>query len=468
MLLIPHYKTIKDLIHGLINISNIAIKIIDTKEFQRLRYLYQLGTCRYVFPSANHTRFEHSIGTYFLTSKILSNIREKSNRKHLNICLSEIPELKEYFLIKYGQEKDYMDNVDLLDPYICELVKIAGLCHDLGHGPFSHIFDDVFIKNLNSGKIKNLDRHEDRSCYILERIIERDEDLRKTIIPSHLNFIKNLINPSKNLSSTCFIFQIISNNLNNIDVDKFDYIKRDSKMLNLSYSIDPDSLINGMKVIDNKICYPENKYYEVISLFKTRYRLHREIYSDKTVMSIQIMINEMMTFLNEVSNFYNYISDIDRFVNLTDEFIISKIKILFENKENFNEVDRNKIEMAEIIWEKINNRHLYKHVLTFSTPTHTKVDENTLKEFEPSINLDEIILQKVKIGFISGSYKNPINEIYFYNKFKPEQCNKIDKYNKSFDVPKSYQEILHFIYLRRYEPEILNKLENIKKFLSKS
>lgn len=106
-----------DMIYTHITVDGICLEIIDTPEYKRLKGLKQLGNCDKLFPSAIHTRFEHSIGVMYLADKLVSTIRDK--QPELNIT----------------------DN-DLL------CVKIAGLCHDLGHGPFSHVFDGVFIKRI--------------------------------------------------------------------------------------------------------------------------------------------------------------------------------------------------------------------------------------------------------------------------------------------------------------------------------
>ena len=101
--------------HGQISLHPLLIKIIDTPQFQRLRYLKQLGIIYYIYPSANHTRFEHCIGTSHLAGLLIKHLRESQ------------PSLG----ITYADE-------------LC--VKIAGLCHDLGHGPFSHLFEEVIEK----------------------------------------------------------------------------------------------------------------------------------------------------------------------------------------------------------------------------------------------------------------------------------------------------------------------------------
>ena len=73
-------KVIFDIIHGFIEVDALTLSIIDTPEFQRLREIKQLGAVHYVFPSANHTRFEHSLGVYFLAGELISNL--KKNQKN--------------------------------------------------------------------------------------------------------------------------------------------------------------------------------------------------------------------------------------------------------------------------------------------------------------------------------------------------------------------------------------------------
>ena len=108
---------IYDIIHGNIIISPLAKKIIDTEEFQRLRNIKQLGCCNFVFPSATHTRFEHSIGVYHLSCKYIDIL----NRK-----------------------KVYYNETER------KCITLAALIHDLGHGPYSHLFDELFEKRKKS------------------------------------------------------------------------------------------------------------------------------------------------------------------------------------------------------------------------------------------------------------------------------------------------------------------------------
>ena len=201
--LIRKAKTIHLPIHGSVDVSIIAKIFIDNPYFQRLRKLKQLGACEYVFPSATHTRFEHSIGTYFLCDKILNRIKLVTKFSKLCLWLEKIDELKNYFttdLIKINKTISW----------IFEMIKIGALCHDIGHGPFSHLFDDIFI-NHTSNKYHDMATHEARSTEIIKIIIKNDVQLNKLLSDNDIKFIQSIIDPDKTRRG--FTYQIVSNYL---------------------------------------------------------------------------------------------------------------------------------------------------------------------------------------------------------------------------------------------------------------
>ena len=168
-----------DHIHGYITICSSAKKIIDTKEFQRLRNIKQLGCVSLVFPSASHTRFEHSLGVYYMSCLYMRIM----NKKQI-----------------YFNPKQY------------ELISIAALIHDLGHGPFSHLFDN-YVTNTE---------HEYRSIEIFKKL---NSNYKFGYTEQDIEFMYNVIHPPDNLlDDNKYLYQIVSNK-NGIDVDRFKYDK---------------------------------------------------------------------------------------------------------------------------------------------------------------------------------------------------------------------------------------------------
>jgi HD superfamily phosphohydrolase len=219
------------------------LQFVDTPEFQRLRELKQLGSTYFVFPGGSHNRFEHSLGVAFLAEQMLKSIGEKQ------------PDLE-------------------LKPREVFLVKVAGLCHDLGHGPFSHVFDNLVIPSI-APELASWS-HEKASLMMLDRII----DTQGIEIDScEHKMIHELIHPSKNLlgSERRFLYDVVSNSRNSVDVDKFDYLARDCHNLGIKGHYDHRRLLHNCRVIDDEICYSSKQVYDVYELFHTRYSLFKQV-----------------------------------------------------------------------------------------------------------------------------------------------------------------------------------------------
>lgn len=464
MKILKNYKQVRDNVHGFISLSGIACRIIDTPEFQRLRHLHQLGTCFFVYPNATHTRFEHSLGTYHLANRMLMAIRKNIDPVKLNEWLDQVIELKEYCKRTYGDKKHHK-----LDDYVCELVKIAALCHDIGHGPFSHAFDDFInsVKNNYKNNKEFLHQHENRSLIIFRRIIRNDKVLKTIITESDIEFIESIINPTENHKG--FIYQIVSNNFNSIDVDKYDYLTRDSYNLGLKFGFDCSRLTDDVRVINNIICFPEQLYYEIASVFKTRYRLYKQIYTHKVSIATQFMINEIMVLLDPILNIYESIYNIEKFCEFTDSYIISIVKHLYNNIEQFKHNDKKKIRSAYNILDNLNRRNLYKFIGSIVSDKPFDLSFSDIKKIDPDIKCNDIFIHTGKIGFVSGKKDNPLNELYFYKNKNPDVCFQVHPHQKTYLISDTYQEYVYTLYVKdRKNDDLVNKMIGVFEILDKA
>lgn len=399
---LPSDTLIFDNIHGYIEVDPIAKSIIDTTEFQRLRRIHQDGVLYYVFPTANHSRFEHSIGTYYLTKKMINTIARK--QKEINIT-SEI----------------------------IKVVSIAGLCHDLGHMMYSHLFDDLFLSKIKL-EDESLKIHENRSVLILNNIVKK---YKINISNNELQVIGDLINPTKQFEDKYnkwnedfqvgkWIFQIVSNPKNSIDVDKFDYINRDNKAIGLKLDVDFSRLILQAKVIDDDIYYPIQAKEIIYQLFFVRYQLHRRIYHHKTVKAIEILIVDILDELEESHKISSYLLDNNKMNLLVDSFIFhtdnEKVNLLINKIETRN--------LPSLVKEEINLK-----------PYH--FDDKILSQF----NEEDYVKIKYKIGY-SNDKSNPLSNVSFYQPKDMEIYNDVSIQNFSLLTNESHQEYVFRIYCK--------------------
>lgn len=454
MTLILKYKLVHDAIYKKIDISDLACSFIDTSEFQRLRDLHQLGTCYLVFPCAKHTRFEHSIGVYYLCGKMLNGIKE--NMKHTKRYLEYKSEIIGY-LLKIPELVDNYEEIKLegLTDRIIELVKIGGLCHDIGHGPFSHVFDDTFI----SGKFNfhPLEEHENRSCLLIEYIVKK---YKLKVTDNEVKFIQNLISPKK--ENVGFIYQVVSNYLNGIDVDKFDYIARDSFTLNLPFTIDPKTFMEEAVVINNNICFPEQCASSLKDLFHNRLRLHETAYSHKTVVSLQYMLCDIFELLESRLKIAESIFNMEKYCKMTDKNILSYLDLLDITEEGKEKSDN--IKKAQQMYDNIKTRKLYKRIGEVKDTSKIPFDINIFIklskiEGKPILKKEDYIVHSAKLGYVSGNKKNPLKSIYLYNRSdflinNVVTATLLKNYNKTL-IPENYQEHLLYVFCKNREVDVI-------------
>ena len=409
-------KVFHDKVHDQIRLPGALVAVIDTPEFQRLRNLHQLGGTQFLFPGANNTRFEHSLGVAHLAMKFVDQLKQMH--------------------AAFGPPLDITD-ADVL------CVGLAGLCHDLGHGPLSHMFED-FVNKHRSMRNEPHWHHETASIELFDYLIAKNE-LHMSVfgLAEHdLTFVKLLINglapgapwPGEAIRrppSKRFLFEIVANKRNGIDVDKLDYFLRDSLSC---YGRLPDVLIERVftcarAIEDEKgefqICYEEKVALTLGDLFYLRAKLHKFVYQHRVTKVVDDMTLQALSAAND--HFFIHTADGKRFklhetvTNMeayakTGDWIVGAITASVTPE----------LEAARKIFTNIAKRSLYKMVgfveyrakppqeVAASIWNQLSFDEQQLLQ-----SPDAICVLQSKIVYGSSGDKqagqDPIRSVRFYN-----------------------------------------------------
>ena len=228
-----------------------------------------------------------------------------------------------------------------------------------------------------------------------------------------------------------FLYQIIANKISSIDVDKIDYIQRDSYHIGFGLSEKYERLITMCRVVNfegnRTLAWPEKLQDEILSLFETRYRLHKKVYNHHTVKAGEYIITEILD---------NMLENVDlHFSKLNDAMILFPVN-----------------EKVIALKEKIDKRELPK-MIGERVLSYNEVTEE-VKQFEQKLdnvvailngcNIENRGWSKIKIGFISGNGDNPLKRVVYFK--KNEDPHYLEEYT-SFMAPKNYQEYIYRIYI---------------------
>ncbi|XP_033117286.1 deoxynucleoside triphosphate triphosphohydrolase SAMHD1-like isoform X2 [Anneissia japonica] len=443
------YKVFNDSIHGHIQVHPLCIKIMDTLQFQRLRQIKQLGCCYYVFPGASHNRFEHSIGVSHLAGMLARTLKER--QPELNITPQDV---------------------------LC--VEIAGLCHDLGHGPFSHVFDGVFIPSIDP---KSKWKHEEASVKMFDYLI-KENNLKEQFYAHGLNdadmtFIKEQIygpldKEDKNKKykgrpeNKHFLYEIVANKRNGIDVDKWDYFARDCHMLGISNSFDYSRFMKFAKVMkvdgEFQICTRDKEVGNLYDMFHTRNCLHRRAYQHKVNKIIETMIVEALVLANDhllitgtngkELKMSEAIHDMVAYTKMTDNILYE----LLNTKDP-------KLQQSRDIITNVLSRKLYKCIGQTSPKDDNpralipEMKEELVgfqQEELAKLNSSDLVILVVDLNYGMGS-ANPIDFVRFYSKYDPEQATMVRKSEVSNMLPEKFSEQQIRVYCKLRDKESIDQ-----------
>ncbi len=309
------HKIIIDPVHGDIGLSQLETELIDTPTFQRLRRIKQLGFAYTVYPNARHSRFEHSLGVMHIMSRILESFRSKN--------------------------KDAVPDEDF------RKLRIAALLHDIGHYPYSHLMEKIdweseqrYITKKGQDKEESAPRpnkypgHDKLGEIVItsrkdirEKLEDDDIDPRDiaALIKGQHQSILNLINAS-------------------LDVDRLDYLVRDSLNTGLPYGrVDLNYIVNNLELTGEKeVVVREKAKNSIEHMLMGRYFMFNTVYMHKTVFAFEEIIRRIVLALwrkreipasgDEIEQMASENSE--RFLDFNDEYLDRLIDRYAHNKKN--------------------------------------------------------------------------------------------------------------------------------------
>ncbi len=239
---------IKDPIYGYVAITQLEKDIIDTRVVQRLRRLKQLAGAEFVYPGANHTRFEHSLGAMHLAGMLGEKIA--ANEEEVQVY------------------------------------RIAALLHDIGHGPFSHIFEQLLSKQNRT--------HEDVTTWLVEETELADKLRQANIDPKEMGLLAVGKLQKKDKP---YLNQIIRSS---IDVDKMDYIVRDSFHTGAEYGgVDVFRLIYTIEPFQGNLAINTTALSTLEAFLIARVLSFRSIYYHRVCRAVQMMLADALELADE-------------------------------------------------------------------------------------------------------------------------------------------------------------------------
>ncbi|XP_021932855.1 deoxynucleoside triphosphate triphosphohydrolase SAMHD1 isoform X3 [Zootermopsis nevadensis] len=448
------FKVFNDCIHGHIKLNPLCVKIVDTPQFQRLRNLKQLGPAYFLYPGACHNRFEHSLGVCHLAGKMVEALRRNSDK---NIIITD------------GEK-------------LC--LEIAGLCHDLGHGPMSHTWGK-FLQS-QSGSTPKKWEHEEASVMMFEYLLENNglREAVKDAVPemkeNAIQFIEELIRGKGTVrSNKKFLYQIISNQENGIDVDRWDYFLRDAKQLNLNISFDYSRILEFCRVIEVNnekiICFRDKERHSIYDMFQVRMTLFHKACLHDVVRTIEEMFIDALKAADEggymihvsddikykLSEAHKYAKALNRmtdhiifdiFYNIEGKFKEAKELLCRILKRDLYTILDSKNFSAELL-ARMNNTQEVDKVNKAVAELEKEIQEHireiskdlkycSYKDFKAiKIKLDMGVKKKRK-----SEKNNPFSNIYFFEKDNVDEAKEMEwKDVTVFPVPEESIHHIHFL-----------------------
>lgn len=391
-------KVFRDSIHRNINVEyKIIWDLINSDVVQRLRRIHQLGGTYMVFSCAEHSRFTHSLGVYEVVNRIVNEVDAVSN-------------------VLSNREK---------------LVALcAALLHDIGHGPFSHAFENVFDTN-----------HELMSIRIIKEV-------------SSVNQILNYYDKRLALEVASVIDKTHTNELiiqlvsSQVDADRMDYLLRDSYNCGVTYgNFDLERIMRSMVVVDNRLAFKESGVHALEDYIFARYHMYWQVYLHPTASSYEIILMKILKrFVTLYNNNYQFKTDIklliaivrnditiedylrldeasmlylfSEFIN-EDDHLISNLSSCFINRRLFKVIDYKdlKVSLEELEPDEEKRSLFFEQVVLKNNfyKYYGRVDAQSILVYTKKGELKELYSISELVGAIVNSAKTKTEDILYYH-----------------------------------------------------
>lgn len=346
------YKTIQDTIHGSVKFSGPFLQLLECPEVQRLHNIKQLGLTKLVFPGANHTRLEHSIGTYRVAEKMADNLGLSDREK--------------------------------------KTVMAAALLHDVGHAPFSHTLEnllnsatdkdhmDITKEFITGGRSIGSDRSVPKVPVILEENGISPEDVAELIKGREKRVNLNEFNVhegQKYFGEERYLYQMIHGP---VDVDQLDYLLRDSHYTGASHgTIDIERILQTIEIHNGDLVISKGGVPAVEGVLVARGLMFSSVYLHKTARIAELMLAKAVNNIDE---------DLKKIYWMTDCQLLSYL----EREEGFPK---------EVV-ERLRYRRLYKKCYSVDREHlgEMKIDVEQLETMEDLNELEDTIARRAKVA----------------------------------------------------------------------
>lgn len=303
-------KYIRDPVHGYVGMTDVEQKVVDSWPVQRLRGIKQLSIAYVVYPGGDHTRFTHALGTMHVAGQAVESLRRSA---------------------------------DISDDE-WQLTRLAALLHDIGHGPFSHSYEEILVKHRGMN-------HE----RLGEEVVKKSQlaDILKEcgFGPDEIAGLAF----GKRSGGKRYLNQVVASQ---VDADKLDFLVRDSYFTGVEYGrIDISRIVQAMNVYGEDIAIDLKALYALEAFMIARYEMFLAVYYHHAVRAAEILLHKAMDYAHEIIGLTTF-KDIDEFLKMDDAYVTTKLREL--DPRDFDPSHRQLVEKARAMMGRLDRRELLK------------------------------------------------------------------------------------------------------------